>query len=89
VPSALLILGALPFWDRLRAAPLAQKAPLGVNAAVVGLLAAALYDPVFTEGITSPVAMAIAAASFVALLMWKVPAWAVVIAAGAAGFIAL
>ena len=89
LPSARLILGALPFWDRLRAAPLAQKALLGVNAAVVGLLAAALYDPVFTEGITSPAAMAIAAASFVALLMWKVPAWAVVIASGIAGFIAL
>ena len=89
VPSALLILGALPFWDRLRAAPLAQKALLGVNAAVVGLLAAALYDPVFTEGITSPIAMAIASASFVALLMWKTPAWAVVMLAAVAGFLFL
>jgi chromate transporter len=89
VPSALLILGALPFWDRLRSAPLAQRALAGVNAAVVGLLAAALYDPVFTEGVTSPLAMAIAAACFVALAAWRVPAWAVVIAAGMAGFIAL
>jgi chromate transporter len=89
VPSALLILGALPFWDRLRSAPLAQRALAGVNAAVVGLLAAALYDPVFTEGVTSPLAMAIAAACFVALAAWRVPAWAVVIAAGAAGYIAL
>jgi chromate transporter len=89
VPSALLILGALPFWDRLRSAPLAQRALAGVNAAVVGLLAAALYDPVFTEGVTSPLAMAITAACFVALAAWRVPAWAVVIAAGLAGYIAL
>ena len=89
VPSALLILGALPFWDRLRSAPLAQRALAGVNAAVVGLLAAALYDPVFTEGVTSPLAMAIAAACFVALAAWRVPAWAVVIAAGMVGYIAL
>lgn len=89
LPSALLILGGLPFWEKLRTMPLAQRALLGVNAAVVGLLAAALYDPVFTEGVTSPTAMAIAAASFVALTAWNVPAWAVVITAGVAGFAAL
>ncbi len=86
LPSALLLLGGLPFWEVLRAAPAIRRALLGVNAAVVGLLAAALYDPVFTAGITSPRTMAIAAAAFVALLAWKVPAWAVVLAAGAAGF---
>ncbi len=85
IPSALLILGGLPFWDRLRSAPLAQRALAGVNAAVVGLLAAALYDPVFVDGITSHVAMALAAAAFVALAAWQIPAWAVVIAAGVAG----
>jgi chromate transporter len=89
LPSALLIVGGLPFWDRLRAAPLAQRALAGVNAAVVGLLAAALYDPVFSEGITSHMAMAIAAASFVLLAAWRVPAWAVVVAAGAVGYAAL
>lgn len=89
LPSALLVMGGLPFWDKLRRMPLARRALLGVNAAVVGLLAAALYGPVFTEGITSPTAMAIAAASFVTLTAWNVPAWAVVIAAGAAGFVAL
>jgi chromate transporter len=89
LPSALLIVGGLPFWDRLRAAPLAQRALAGVNAAVVGLLAAALYDPVFTEGITSPLTMAIAAAAFVALAAWRASAWAVVIAAGLAGFLVL
>jgi chromate transporter len=89
VPSALLIIGGLPFWARLRSAPLAQRALSGVNAAVVGLLAAALYNPVFTEGITSPLTMAIAAASFVALAAWKTPAWAVVIVAGIAGYLVL
>jgi chromate transporter len=87
VPAALLVLGTLPFWDRLRAAPLARRFFAGVNAAVVGLLAAALYDPVFTEGVTSPTTMAIAAASFVALAGWNMPAWAVVIAAGIMGFL--
>jgi chromate transporter len=89
LPSALLILGVLPFWEGLRSAPLARRALLGVNAAVVGLLAAALYDPVFTVGITSGRAMAIAAASFVALAAWKAPPWAVVVAAGVAGFLLL
>ena len=87
LPSALLVVGALPFWESLRTAPHARRALLGVNAAVVGLLAAALYDPVFTAGITSGKAMAIAAACFVALAAWKLPAWAVVVAAGVAGFL--
>lgn len=89
LPSALLLLGGLPFWAGLRRAPWAQRALAGVGAAVVGLLAAALYDPVFTEGIISPVAMAIAAAAFVALAAWKVPAWAVVLAASLLGLVAL
>jgi chromate transporter len=89
LPSVLLIVGALPFWEGLRSAPLARRALLGVNAAVVGLLAAALYDPVFTAGVTSGRAMAIAAASFVALAAWKAPPWAVVVAAGIAGFLIL
>jgi len=89
VPSTLLVVGALPFWERLRGAPVARRAMMGVNAAVVGLLAAALYDPVFTAGVTSPIAMAIAAASFVALSAWKTPAWEVVLAAGLLGFVLL
>jgi chromate transporter len=89
LPSALLIVGGLPFWDMLRAAPLARRALAGVNAAVVGLLAAALYDPVFTEGVTSPLHMAVAAAAFVGLSNWQLPAWAVVIGAGLLGFVLL
>lgn len=86
LPSALLVVAALPFWARLRGAPKAQKALLGINAAVVGLLAAALYDPVFTTGVISPTSMAITAAAFVALAAWRAPAWTVVIAAGLLGF---
>ncbi len=89
LPSALLVLGGLPFWAALRSSPLARRALAGVNAAVVGLLAAALYDPVFTEGVTSPLTMAFAAAAFVALAVWALPAWAVVLAAGLGGLVLL
>lgn len=89
LPSALLVVGGLPFWDALRGSPTARRALLGVNAAVVGLLAAALYDPVFTAGVTSPRHMAVAAACFVALANWQLPAWLVVIAAGFLGFLVL
>ncbi|MCW5950892.1 MAG: chromate efflux transporter [Propionibacteriaceae bacterium] len=89
LPATLLVIGALPFWERLRHAPVAQRALMGVNAGVVGILAAALYNPVFTQGITSTPALAIAAAAFVALNSWKAPAWAVVIAAGLLGWAVL
>lgn len=86
VPGTLLLLGALPFWQQLRHAPLAQKALAGVNAGVVGILAAALYMPVFTEGITSTATLAVAIAAFVALTKWRTPPWAVVIAGGLIGW---
>ncbi|WP_129788697.1 chromate efflux transporter [Promicromonospora panici] len=92
-PSALLIVGALPFWERLRRAPRARRALAGVNAGVVGLLAAALYDPVFTQGILAAgnplVALSLAIAAFVALAKWSAPPWAVVIAAGLLGWVVL
>jgi chromate transporter len=83
-PSALLVLGALPFWERLRANPAARATLMGINAAVVGLLAAALYDPVMTGGLTSPTAAAIAVTVF-GLLWLGAPSWALVVAAGLAG----
>ena len=86
LPAALLVIGALPFWERLRHARSVRRALLGVNAAVVGILAAALYDPVFTQGITSPATLALAVAVFIAQVKWKLPAWAAVIAAGLIGF---
>lgn len=90
LPSALLVVGGLPFWERLRGAPHARRALAGVNAGVVGLLAAALYDPVFTQGVlgaSSPVvALALAITAFVALTRWSAPPWAVVLVAGLLGW---
>ncbi|MCF2571716.1 chromate efflux transporter [Brevibacterium sp. UCMA 11754] len=86
LPAALLVIAALPFWARLRRAQAVRRALLGVNAAVVGILAAALYDPVFTQGITSPATLALAVGVFIAQVKWKLPAWAAVIAAGLIGF---
>ncbi|OHR20857.1 chromate transporter [Corynebacterium sp. HMSC034A01] len=89
LPAALLVVGVMPFWDRLRANPRAASALAGANAAVVGILAAALYTPVFTSGIHGPATMAVAAAAFVALCNFKAPAWAVVVGAAAVGQVVL
>lgn len=86
LPAALLVLGTLPFWEALRQRPLAARAIGGANAAVVGILAVALYTPVFTAGVTGVATMALAAASFTALQAWKVPAWMVVIGAASIGW---
>jgi chromate transporter len=85
VPSFLLVAGALPFWEPLRRNPHAQAALAGVNAAVVGLLLAALYNPVWTSAIHSGADFCLALAAFVALVFWRVPPWAVVLACGAGG----
>ncbi|QPK84076.1 chromate efflux transporter [Corynebacterium qintianiae] len=89
LPASLLVLGTLPFWDDLRRRPTASRAIAGANAAVVGILAAALYDPVFIAGVTDVATMAVAAASFTALQSWKLPAWAVVIGAALVGWVVL
>ncbi|WP_242612763.1 chromate efflux transporter [Janibacter limosus] len=85
LPSALLVVAGLPFWQRLRRSARARRALAGAGAAVVGLLAAALYDPVLTQGITGAGTMVVAAIAFVALTVWKAPAWAVVIGASVLG----
>ena len=85
LPSFLLVLGALPFWDALRRRAFAQAALRGVNAAVVGLLLAALYNPVWTAGITSPYDFALAAAAFLLLFMWQTPPWLVVVLSAIGG----
>lgn len=89
LPGALLIIGAWPFWGRLRQSPRARRALMGVNAAVVGILAAALYDPVFTQGITSAPALAIAIAVYIGQKYWNIPAWAAVLGAALLGYLAL
>lgn len=85
VPAVLLLFGALPFWDRLRAWPAARSALTGINAAVVGLLAAALYDPVITAAIHGPTDIPAALAAYVLLAVWKAPPWSVVLGFGAIG----
>ena len=85
LPSFLLLLGVLPYWDRLRGVAPVQAALRGVNAAVVGLLLAALYTPVWTSAITGPASFAIGLAAFLLLVAWRVPPWLVVGLGAAAG----
>jgi chromate transporter len=84
--SFLLVIGAMPFWDGLRRIGAVQNALLGVNAAVVGLLLAALYDPVWTSAILSPADFGLALAAFTLLVFWKVPPWLVVILTALGGW---
>lgn len=84
-PSFLLVIGVLPFWDALRRLRRVRQAMRGVNAAVVGLLLAALYTPVATGAILSPRDFALALAAFALLTFWKAPPWLVVILAAAGG----
>lgn len=85
LPGFLILLAALPFWHGLRANPMAQAGMRGANAAVVGILALALYDPVFTSAARTPLDFAVALAGFVALVSWKVQPIYVVLALAAAG----
>ncbi len=85
LPSFMLIAGMLPFWDQLRRLSVAQAALRGVNAAVVGLLLAALYHPVWTSAIASPYDFALAMAAFLLLFMWNVPPWLVVLLSALGG----
>ncbi len=85
LPAFLLILGTLPFWNVLRQNRRIQGALYGVNAAVVGILAAALYHPIFTTAIQSSVDFALAIGLFGLLVFWKLPAWMIVIIGAAGG----
>jgi chromate transporter len=78
LPAFLLVIGPLPFWDELRRRPAAHAALRGVNAAVVGLLLAALYNPVWTSGITSAGDFALGVAAFLPPFVWQMPSWLVV-----------
>lgn len=80
LPGFLLLLAAFPLWGRLRRQPPLRRALSGINAAVVGLLLAALYDPVWTSAISTAGDFALALAAFAALMFWRLPPWLVVIA---------
>lgn len=83
--GALILVGVIPFWDGFRKHDSAQALMRGANAAVVGILGAALYDPVFTSAIVGPRQFALALTCFVLLMAWKAPPWLVVLVAAAGG----
>ena len=84
-PSFLLVLGALPFWALLRRSPQAQGALAGVNAAVVGLLLAALYQPVWVSAVQGAGDVVLVLLAWAALVLWRAPPWLVVLAGAATG----
>jgi chromate transporter len=88
LPGLLLLLGVLPFWDTLRTRASAPAAMRGINAAVVGLLGAALYNPLWVSSVRSPGDIGVALFGFILLTLWRIPPlWVVII--GALGGIAL
>lgn len=89
LPSGLLVSGALPYWNKLRTTTAAQAALKGTNAAVVGLLLAALYNPVWTSGINSAPDFMLGLVAFTVLAFWKRSSWEVVILCALGGFLFL
>ena len=85
LPGILALVGVLPFWHHLRAQPNAQAAMRGINAAVVGLLGSALYNPVWVSAVREPADFAVAATGFVLLVAWRAPPLLAVLLSAAAG----
>lgn len=85
LPSFLLVVGALPFWDSVRARTDFRSALRGINAGVVGLLGAALYHPIWTSAIDSSLDLGLALVAFGLLAFWKLPPWLVVVLTAAGG----
>lgn len=87
LPAFLLILGTLPFWESLSRNPKIKGALMGVNAAVVGILISAFYDPIWTSSIMAPIDFAFAALLFSMLAYWKLPPWVIVITGTIGGYL--
>lgn len=85
LPAFLLVVGALPFWNGLRNSSKVQGALVGINAAVVGLLLAALYNPLWTTAILKPMDFAVAVILFTMLVFWKLPPWVIVLTGAVGG----
>jgi chromate transporter len=85
LPSFFLVVGALPWWDQLRGKASFQSALRGINAAVVGILLAALYQPVWTSAIGSAADFGLALVGAALLMIWKVPPWLVVVISAVGG----
>jgi chromate transporter len=89
LPSFLLVYAILPFWQTLRVKPRIRAALVGINASVVGILFAALYQPVFVGGVSGTNDFIAVIIAFGALMYWKLPPWLVVIAGGVIGSVLL
>ena len=87
LPGILILLGALPFWDTFRKRAGAQAMMRGVNAAVVGLLGAALYNPVWTSSVNTPGDFGVALVGFVLLTVWRAPPLLVVVVSALGGIV--
>lgn len=87
LPGFLLLVGVLPFWNVVAGHRRVQALMRGVNAAVVGILAAALYSPVFTSAVTGPAQFALGLLCFVLLVSWKLPPWSVVVIGALGGML--
>ena len=87
IPGILILLGALPFWDSFRKRAGAQAAMRGINAAVVGILGVALYNPVWISSVKTPEDFGVALMGFVLLAVWRVPPLAVVILGALGGVV--
>ncbi|PQZ56766.1 ChrA protein [Bacillus sp. MYb209] len=87
LPAFLLVVGVLPFWDSVRRVSYIQGALLGVNAAVVGILLAAFYDPIWTSTIMNSVDFVFASLLFCLLAFWKTPPWVIVILGTFGGYV--
>ena len=85
LPAFLLVLGTFPFWESLNRNRKIKGALMGVNAAVVGLLISAFYDPIWTSSIMAPIDFALAAILFCMLAYWKLPPWVIVITGSICG----
>ncbi len=85
LPGQLLVYGTLPFWARLRANPRAAAAMAGANAAVVGILGAALYQPLWTSAVFTPRDFVLVVAGFLLLTVWKAPPWSIAALGAASG----
>jgi chromate transporter len=86
LPAFLLVIGVLPFWDDLRRVPVVRSSLTGVNAVVVGLLLAALYDPVWKSGILTSTDFGLALVASALLVFWHAPPWLVVFLSAVAGW---
>ncbi|MDS7928282.1 chromate efflux transporter [Acinetobacter sp. V102_4] len=87
LPAFLLVFGVIPFWQKIRHYPAAQRAMMGVNAVVVGILLAAFYHPVWTSAILRPIDFALAVTAYLLLTFWKLPPWFVVLLSASAGIV--